>query len=87
MIKLTSNGKAKCQMYINELKAKRKEILDAEKDTADETEIPSIEDIISDIKSFEEDGEYFNGWGCTDNYDADYFLGLTENEDYIIEED
>lgn len=53
-------------MYISELKAKRKEILDARKDTADETEIPTIEDIMSDLNygtEVDEDGDYYNGWG------------------------
>lgn len=35
--KLTEQGRAKCGQYIRELKAKRKEILDAEMDTADNT--------------------------------------------------
>ena len=35
--------------YIRELEAKREEILDAGKDTADETTIPTAEDILSDV--------------------------------------
>lgn len=63
--KLTERGRKECERYIAELKAKRKEILDAGTDTADETEIPTIEDIESGInwQDVIED-DYYNGWGC-----------------------
>lgn len=60
--------------YVMELAAKRKEILDARLDTAD-FELPSKEDIVNDIvfgMGFDEDGEYYNNWAVTDNYDSDY---------------
>lgn len=64
MIKLTANGEAKVKQYINELWAQRKEILDVQKDTVDETTIPEVKDIISDIETFlDEDGDYCNNWG------------------------
>lgn len=85
MYKLTEQGIKECNMFIAECKAKRKEILDAGKDTADDTNIPTVEDIESDINGFgvDEDGDYFNGWGVTDNYDSDYPLGLTLGVDFI----
>lgn len=85
MIKLTANGEAKVKQYINELWAKRKEILDAQKDTADETTIPEVKDIISDIETFlDEDGDYCNNWGVTDNYNSDYPLCLCARTDFKI---
>lgn len=87
--KLTEAGKKKTEQYIREMEAKRKEILDAGKDTADETEIPTIEDIEDDIKMFgiDADGEHVNCWGVTDNYNADYALGLHAGTDFTLEID
>ena len=84
MVELTEEGLEIVRSYINELKAKRKEILDAKKDTCLETEIPSVEDIISEIETFEEDGEYYNSWGVTDNYNSDYPLCLIKGKHYLI---
>ncbi len=82
--KLKTAGIQKANSYINELIAKRKEILDAGKDTADDTPIPSIEDIESDInfQGIDDEGKYYNGWGVTDNYDADRPLCLIIGEDF-----
>ena len=85
---LTDTGKEKTLMFIRECEAKRKEILDAGKDTADDTNIPTIEDIISDLNygiGIDEEGDYYNNWGVTDNYDSDYPLCLTLNQDFIRE--
>lgn len=70
-MKLTKAGEEQVEYFIKECKAKRKEILDAGKDTSDETNIPTKEDILSDINdgSFLDEDGYFNGWGITDNYD------------------
>lgn len=59
--------------FISECAAKRKEILDAAKDTADDTELPDIEALVEDALFFgpDEDGLCFNCWGVTDNYDSD----------------
>ena len=76
MVKLTELGKQEVNTYIREAEAKRKEILDARIDTADDTWLPDEDDILMDIEHFEEDGEYCNGWGVTDNYNADYPLYL-----------
>ena len=81
-MKLTQTGKHKVKFYIKTLELKRKEILDAGKDTADETKLPTIEDIIADIEAFEENEEYLNNWGVTDKYDNDFPLWLERGEDY-----
>lgn len=85
MYVLTDKGREECEIYISELKAKRKEILDAGIDTADETNIPTVEDIFNDAidLGFDEYGEAFNGWGVTDNYDADYPIFLKLGIDIV----
>ena len=85
MYKLTEHGIKECEKFIAECRAKRKEILDAKLDTADETDLPTIEDIESDINAFgvDEEGDYFNGWGVTNNYNSDYPIGLTLGIDFI----
>lgn len=67
----TPSGRVRTVRYIRELELKRKEILDAGKDTAEETNIPTLDDILSDIEAFGLNiyREYINGWGVTDNYD------------------
>lgn len=83
---LTEEGKRKVAAFIEECKAKRKEILDAGLDTADETQIPTEEDILSDLNNgveVDEDGDYYNSWGVTDNYTSDQACELTINEDFI----
>ena len=82
--KLTEKGRQKAERYIEELKAKRKEILDAQLDTADETNIPDVETIENDIAFIGLDiyNEYYNNWGVTDNYDGDYALVLKLGEDF-----
>lgn len=83
MVVLTLEGERKVEAYICELYAKRKEILDAGKDTADDTEIPDINDIISDIEIFvDKNGDYYNDWGVTDNYNSDHPLSLSEGIDF-----
>lgn len=82
--KLTEHGKELCEMYITELKAKRKDILDAGIDTAYETELPTVQDIENDInwQDVVED-DYYNGLGVTDHYDSEYPLGLKLGEDFV----
>ncbi len=82
MIYLTQTGKQEIKCFLAEAKAKRKEILDAGKDTADKTNLPEEDDILMDIIHFEENGEYCNGWGVTDNYDTDYPLYLVRGIHY-----
>lgn len=82
-MRFTETGKIKVNIYIAKLKAKRKEILETGLDTADETNLPDEEDILSDIEFFEEENEYYNNWGVTDNYNGDNALYLKRGEDYI----
>lgn len=89
MIVLTRQGKDRIQTYIEELKAKRKEILDAKKDTAYNTNLPSENDILSDMSwviEESDEGNYLNNWGVTDNYNGDYPLLLESGKDFIIKE-
>ena len=81
-MKLTEIGLKKVNAYIDELVAKRKEIMDAGLDTADETTLPDVNSIIDDIEAFEENGEYWNCWGVTDNYDSDGPINLVRGDDY-----
>lgn len=69
--KLTKAGEEQVEYFIKECKARRKEILDAGKDTADETNIPTKEDILSDINdgSFLDEDGYRSVFGVTDNCD------------------
>ena len=79
---LTEKGKIKVTHYIKELEAKKKEILDANKDTCDETSIPTKEDILCDIEYFDDGDEYINNWAVTDNYCSDYPLWLIRGIHY-----
>lgn len=82
MIKLTKDGEESLRFQLAKLKAKREKILDTGWDTAIDTTIPTIEDIRSDIREFEdEDGDYFNAWGVTDNYDE--MISLHRGKDFI----
>lgn len=85
MYKLTEQGIKKCERFIAECNAKRKAILDAKLDTAEDTNIPTVEDIESDINAFgiDEENKYFNGWGVTDNYNSDYPISLILGIDFI----
>ena len=87
--KLTNHGKEIATKYIHELEAKRKEILDARLDTIDDIALVTLEDIECDVnfEGLDEDGEYYNGWAVTDNYDADYPLLLKFGRDIYEEDD
>ena len=79
--KLTDKGKEEVSHFLRECEAFRKEILDAGKDTADDTYLPDEESIVSDIEEWiDEDGYYINGWGVTDNYSLP--ISLIEGEDF-----
>lgn len=87
--KLTEQGRAKCEEYIRELKAKRKEILDAKLDTANNTFVDfTVDEIFEDVveNSIDEDRILSNGYGVTDHYDADTGLRLDLEKDYVITE-
>lgn len=86
---LTEPGRQKIADYILQCAAKRKEILDAGIDTADATKLPTEKDILSDLNygaGVDEDGDYYNCWGVTDNCNSDYPLGLKAGEDFVEEE-
>lgn len=87
-VTLTKDGKRNVRLFIRECEIKRKEILDVGLDTAEDTCIPTIDDIISDIEVFmDENGDYYNSWGVTDNYNSDNPLCLSQGEDFIFMED
>lgn len=81
-MKLTKQGKEKVTAYREELKAKRKELLDAGKDTAGRTVLPDERAIIDDIEAEAVDGVYESTWGVTDNEDADRPLILSGGTDF-----
>jgi hypothetical protein len=67
--RLTVKGAEKVTAFILECKKQRDELLRSGKDTAEDTDLPSVSDIESDLNSFlAEQGDYFNKWGITDNY-------------------
>ncbi|WP_270368267.1 hypothetical protein [Eubacterium ramulus] len=83
---LTSYGKENVEIFIDECAAKRKEILVAGIDTAEETNLPSEEDILSDLNcgvGVDEDGDYYNRWGITDHYDSDTPISLRYGIDFV----
>ena len=78
---LTDKGRKEVRRFIKECEAFRKELLDAGKDTADDTYLPTEEGIIDDIAEWiDEDGAYYDAWGVTDNYDLT--ISLQEGEDF-----
>ena len=80
----TEVGQRLVDLFINELHAKRKEIVDAGLDTADDTPIPSKADVLSEIDEFiDEEGEYINGWGVTDSPDYNIMLSLSKGQDFV----
>lgn len=86
---LTPIGEREVRHYMRELIAKRKEILDAGKDTVETVELPTLEAILSDIETFygEDDiQEYCNNWQVTDEYDSDYPLHLRMGREIITKE-
>lgn len=70
--------------YIYQCAAKQVEILAANKDTCNDTELPTMYDLIDDALAIgpDDDGECYSCWGVTDNYNTDFAFGCI-----IIEED
>lgn len=82
----TVNGYRTVKRFIAECAAKRKEVLDAGIDTADETELPTSQDILDDVNTgvgLDEENEYFDSWGITDHYNS-HPLSLVVGEDIIL---
>ena len=78
MYVLTEKGLETARRFIQDLKAQRKTLLDLGLDTADETSLPTVEDIESDINLFglDDSMEYFNFWAITDHCDSKDMLWL-----------
>lgn len=82
----TPKGRWKACHFIRVCEVKRKEILDAGIDTADETELPTAQDILDDVNAgvgLDEENEYFDSWGITDHYNS-HPLSLIVGEDIIL---
>lgn len=82
----TPKGRLRVYHFIRECEVKRKEILDAGIDTADETDLPTAQDILDDVNTgvgLDEGNEYFDIWGITDHYSS-YSLSLVVGEDLIV---
>ena len=81
--RLTDEGRKEVRRFIKECEAFRKELLDAGKDTADNTDLPTEEGILEDIEEWiDEDGAYYNAWGVTDNYDLT--ISLQKGKDFEV---
>ena len=85
---LTEEGLRHTNEYIRGLWTKQIELLSAKKDTADDIEIATVADILSDmdkytVKDVGDGLEYLNGWPVTDNYEADYPLRLEYGKDFV----
>ena len=69
---LTDAGKTKVKHFIEDCRIKQDSILKAGLDTAKETTLPSVEDILCNVEDMvDEDGKYTNAWSITDNYLSD----------------
>ena len=73
--KFTEKGRKYAENYLANLMAKRKEILDAGLDTVDEVDCANltIDNLLEDAvdQGFDQDGEAYNNFYVTDNYDSD----------------
>lgn len=79
---LTDAGKTKVKHFIEDCRIKQDSILKAGLDTAKETTLPSVEDILCNVENMvDEDGKYTNAWNITDNYLSD---SLELNKDEIL---
>ena len=87
-VKYTDAFIATAKQFISECVAKRKEILDAGKDTAEDTTLPDVDALADDavFMGADEDGLCYNCWGVTDNYESDYpfVCRLIESGETII---
>ena len=83
MYTLTPSGLKKIESYIEEIKAKRKEILDAGKDTASSCRIPTSSEIFEDIvqEGFDNFDEARSEWAVTDHYSMEKAISLKLGED------
>lgn len=82
----TPKGRLWVYHFIRECEVKRKEIMDAGIDTADETVLPTAQDILDDVNTgvgLDEGNEYFDSWGITDHFGS-HPLSLIVGEDIIL---
>ena len=82
----TPVGRWKACHFIRVCEVKRKEILDAGIDTADETELPTSQDILDDVNvgvGLDDENEYINSWGITDHFGS-HPLSLIVGEDIVL---
>lgn len=85
----TPIGRLKACHFIRVCEVKRKEILDAGIDTADETTLPTSQDILDDVNvgvGLDFEDEYFDCWGVTDHYSS-HSISLVVGEDLVLEND
>ena len=81
---LTNDGMSKVKLFIEQCKVKQESILKAGLDTAKETTLPSVEDILCNVEDMvDKNGEYTNAWSISDNYLSDP-LELHKDEDFVI---
>lgn len=85
----TVNGYLTVKRFIAECAAKRKEVLEAGIDTADETTLPTSQDILDDVNvgvGLDFEDEYFDCWGVTDHYSS-HPISLVVGKDLVLEND
>lgn len=81
---LTDAGKTKVKHFIENCRIKQDSILKAGLDTAKETTLPSVEDILCNVEDMvDKNGEYTNAWSISDNYLSDP-LELHKDEDFVV---
>lgn len=78
-IRITEAGMKNIEAFLRECKAKRKELLDASKDTAEDVELPVYADIAEAIEPTE-DGIWTETFNVTDN--SDLTIRLDEGVDF-----
>ena len=82
--RLTDVGKTKVKHFIEQCRIKQDSILKAGLDTAKETTLPNVEDILCNVEDMvDENGNYTNAWSITDNYLSDP-LELHKDDDFEI---
>lgn len=84
----TETGAKEIKSWWIDALAKKKDIMDAGIDTDDNTHFPDAdevyEDVLSDFYEFVDDeGDYYNCWGLTDNYDTE-MLALSVGSDVML---
>ena len=80
----TEKGIMTVKKYIAGCEEKRRHILESGIDTADNTELPTPDDILNDMNSLicvDNEGNYYNMWAVTDHHLSDYMLILEYGKD------